>query len=119
MKKLALLMFVVLFTSAIAQAANAYDTERRARRFSRARPWHGDYANTLWGAPVPLIVPPTAHLQRTMGWGVAQSTMSPIYHRYYRNHQGELDGDGFRFRRTPNQPSHTDQFGVYYIRGPW
>jgi hypothetical protein len=119
MKKLALLMFVVLLTSAIAQVATAYDTERRALRFSRARPWHGEYSNTLWGGPVPLIVPPTAHMQRKMGWGVAQSSMSPIYPRYHRNHQGEIQGERFRFRGTPNWPSHTDQFGVYYIRGPW
>jgi len=119
MKKVALLMFVVLLTGAIAQVASAYDSERRALRFSRVRPWHGDYSNTRWGGPVPLVVPPTAHMQRKMGWGVAQSSMSPIYPRYYRNHQGEIEGERFRFRGTPNWPSHTDQFGVYYIRGPW
>jgi len=119
MKKLAILMLVALITSAIAQTASAADSERRALRFSRTRPWHGEYSNTLWGSPVPLVVPPNAHMQTRMGWGVAQSSMSPIYHRYYRSHQGEMEIVRFHFRATPNQPSHTDQFGVYYVRGPW
>lgn len=119
MKKLVLLMLAVLASGAIAQTASADSRERTALRFSRLRPWHGDYSNTTWGGPVPLIVPPTAHMQTKMGWGVAQSSMSPIYPRYYRNYQGEMEVGGFPFQATPNWPSHTDQFGIYYIRGPW
>lgn len=119
MKKFALLMFVTLATSAIAQTASAVNPERVALRHSRARPWHGEYSHTTWGGPVPLVVPPTAHLQTKMGWGVAQGGMSPIYHQYYRNYQGEMEINGYPFRPTPLWPSHTDQFGVYYIRGPW
>jgi hypothetical protein len=26
---------------------------------------------------------------------------------------------GYGFLGTPNWPSHTDQYGVYYVRGPW
>jgi len=119
MKKFALFIFVALACSTIVQSVSAVDTERTALRFSRTRPWHGNYAYTQRGGPVPLVVPPTAHLQRKMGWGVAQSSMTPIYHRYYRNFQGEVVGEGYPFQATPNWPSHTDQFGVYYIRGPW
>ncbi|MDP6467452.1 MAG: hypothetical protein QF918_06920 [Pirellulaceae bacterium] len=119
MKKLTLLMFVALIASAVSQTASAADSQRRALRYSRVRPWHGEYSNTSRGGPVALVVPPTAHMQTKMGWGVAQSSMSPIYHRYYRNYQGEMEIGGFPFRGTPNWPSHTDQFGIYYIRGPW
>jgi hypothetical protein len=120
MKKVALLLFFALATSAIAQTASAEDSQRRALRFSRTRPWHGDYSNTMRGGPVALVVPPTAHLQRKMGWGVAQSSMTPIHHRYYRNSQeGRMGVDGYPFRPTPVHPSHTDQFGIYYVRGPW
>ena len=120
MKKLALLMLVALATGAIVQTASAENTERRALRFSRTRPWHGNYYHTVRGGPVALVVPPTAHLQRKMRWGVAQSSMTPIYHQYYRNSQEGLMGvGGYPFRPTPIHPSHTDQFGVYYTRGPW
>ncbi len=120
MKKILLLMLFVVAASALAQTGSAADRERRALRFSRTRPWHGDYANTVRGGPVALVVPPTAHLQRKMGWGVAQSSMTPIYHRFYRNSQeGMMAIEGYPFRPTPIHPSHTDQFGVYYVRGPW
>ena len=119
MKKFAFLMFVGMAISTIAQTARAVDTERTALRFSRLRPWHGEYANTQRGGPVPLVVPPTVHMQRKYGWGVAQSSMTPIYHRYYRNYQGDIGIEGYPFQATPNWPSHTDQFGIYYIRGPW
>jgi len=119
MKKFALFLFVALAAGAIAGPARAVNPERTALRFSQNQPWHGDYAHTLRGGPIPLVVPPTVHLQRKMGWGVAQSSMTPIYHRYYRNYQGDVVMEGYPFQPTPNWPSHTDQFGVYYIRGPW
>ena len=71
------------------------------------------------GAPVSLVVPPTANMQTSMGWGVAQTEMMPIYHQFSRPYPGDGEGLGVGFLSTPRWPSHTDQFGVYYVRGPW
>lgn len=88
--------------------------------------WHAGYSHTGWGAPVALIVPPTARMQTRMGWGVSQSTMSPIYHQFERPYPSApgaggtvVSGPCLPLQSTPRWPSHTDQFGVYYVRGPW
>ena len=72
-----------------------------------------------------IPVPPTARMQTRWGWGVCQSTMSPIYHQFERPYPGGMTAQGgvmpgvMPLRPTPRWPSHTDQFGVYYVRGPW
>ena len=87
--------------------------------------WHAGYAHTAWGAPVALVVPPTARMHTRMGWGVSQTTMLPIYHQFERPFPGAMAAEGgampggMPIRPTPRWPSHTDQFGVYYVRGPW
>lgn len=86
--------------------------------------WHAGYYNTQYGVPVALVVPPTARMQTRWGWGVCQSTMSPIYQQFERPYPGPFMVDpsglgGMALLPTPRWPSHTDQFGVYYIRGPW
>lgn len=87
--------------------------------------WHAGYSHTSWGAPVALVVPPTARMQTRMGWGVSQTTVSPIYHQFERPYPGGMMAEGstlpgvMPLRPTPRWPSHTDQFGVYYVRGPW
>ena len=53
------------------------------------------------------------------GWGVAQSSMTPIYHQYYRYYPGEMEMTESGLMATPRWPSHTSQFGVYYVRGAW
>ena len=45
--------------------------------------------------------------------------MTPIYHQFRRSYPGPFAGGGQGFYPTPTWPSHTDQFGVYYVRGPW
>jgi hypothetical protein len=92
---------------------------RWGERYARTMPWHGQYYYAPWGAPVPLVVPPVANMQSSMGWGVAQTEMMPIYHQFSRPYPGEGVGVGVGFQSTPRWPSHTDQFGVYYVRGPW
>jgi hypothetical protein len=82
-------------------------------------PWHGWYYHTEYGEPIALVVPPEAAFQTHWGWGVGQTTITPIYHQFARPYPGAAVGDGVRFLPTPRWPSHTDQFGVYYIRGPW
>lgn len=100
--------------------------DRKARYYAAQRPWHGAYSYTQWGSPVALVVPPTAAMHTSLSWGVAQSEMTPIYHQYRRDYPG-VGGAGGRgygpypygYLPTPYWPSHTDQFGVYPIRGPW
>ena len=97
--------------------------QQRAARQS----WHAGYYHTSWGGPVALMVAPTARMQTRWGWGVAQSTMSPIYPQFKRPYPGPVGGamggvmgTGTNpLLPTPRWPSHTDQFGVYYVRGPW
>ena len=120
-----LLIAVAALGSAAAQAAaeNAYIGHRLANkgalRFARSQSWHAPYYHQSYGYPVPLVVPPTAHMQQKWGWGVAQSSMVPIYHQFYRAYPGEMFGGEDMLYPTPHWPSHTDQFGVYYVRGPW
>jgi hypothetical protein len=80
--------------------------------------WNRNYANTQYGQPVALIVPPTAQLQTNYGWGVASSRISRIDHQFQRNYPGNAQFGG-PFRTTPLWPSDTTQFGVYPVRGPW
>ena len=91
-----------------------------AARHAQTLSWHGPYSNPWWGGPVALVVPPTAHMQMNWGWGVSQSTMTPIYHQFGRRYPGDIEGGaGYGCIPTPNVPSHTSQFGVYYVRGPY
>jgi len=103
--------------------ANAGDpyamTQVWAHNFSMDRPWHGGYYNQVHGQPLALIVPPTAHMRQTLSWGVSQNLMYPVHHQFGRSANSPGAARRGSFRPTPNWPSHTDQFGVYYVRGPW
>jgi hypothetical protein len=86
--------------------------------------WHAGYYHTEWGAPLALMVPPTVRSHTRWSWGVAQSTTMPLYHQFERPYPGPpmgaaYDGLASPLLPTPRWPSHTDQSGVYYIRGPW
>lgn len=87
--------------------------------------WHGPWVNTSWGWPVAQLVPPTAHMQTSYGWGVGATQMRPIYHQFgpsAGNPSGLMGPPGFMggpLLPTPYWPSHTDQFGVYYVRAPY
>lgn len=83
--------------------------------------WHGDYYNYSWAGPVPLVCPPTAGHQTKWSWGVTNTEVTPIYTQFrrpypgaYGNYPGQVG-----FLPTPRWPSSTDQFGIYYVRGPW
>jgi len=91
-----------------------------ARYYAAQRPWHGPYAYTPWGMPTALVVPPTAKFHTSLSWGVSQSEMVPIYHQFHRDYPGGMAiGGGADINTTPYWPSHTDQLGVYPVRGPW
>jgi hypothetical protein len=90
-----------------------------ARWSSQMYPWHGDYYDAAWGMPVALVVPPTAENQTKWGWGVGNTRVMPIEHQFQRDYPGEGIFKRSWFLPTPRWPSDTDQFGDYYIRGPW
>ena len=115
-----------LFTALIATSgstASAGDpyarTELWSHNFSMDRPWHGRYYHQQYGQPLALVVPPTAHMRQTLSWGVSQNLMRPIHHQFGRNASMPGAAAPGQFRPTPVWPSHTDQFGIYYVRGPW
>ncbi|MCA9131940.1 MAG: hypothetical protein KDA45_02245 [Planctomycetales bacterium] len=87
-----------------------------AQAQASARPWHGQYYYMPYGQPTALVVPPTAVMQQNYSWGVSQNTMTPIYHQYGA---AAVPSAGGPFYATPRWPSHTNQFGVYPVRGPW
>lgn len=120
---LALAAAVIAVPALDAQAIGPRErADKHARYQAQQMPWHGEYYHTAHGYAVPLVVPPTARFQTEWGWGVAQSTVTPIYHQFRRPYYGEAEGEGgesYHFQPTPNYPSHTRQFGVYYVRGPW
>lgn len=90
-----------------------------ARYYAAQRPWHGPYSYTPWGAPTALVVPPNAKFHSSYSWGVAQTEMVPLYHQFHRDYPGILQGGIAPLAPTPPWPSHTDQLGVYPVRGPW
>lgn len=82
--------------------------------------WHGDYYYTAWGVPASLVVPPTAEMTTDYHWGVGGTRITPIYHQFRKGYPGPgSGGTATIFRPTPRWPSDTNQFGVYYNRGPW
>jgi len=84
-----------------------------------AQSWHGGYYHTAWGMPVAVVVPPTAELQTNWGWGVGNTRVTPICPQFERNWPGPGTYSRKQFRPTPAWPSDTEQFGAYYVRGPW
>ena len=92
-----------------------------ARYYAAQRPWHGPYAYTPYGQPTALVVPPNAKMHTSFSWGVAQSEMVPLYHQFHRDYPGGLavPGGASAIYSTPYWPSHTDQIGVFPVRGPW
>jgi hypothetical protein len=92
-----------------------------ARYYAAQRPWHGPYAYTPWGMPTALVVPPNSKFHTSLAWGVGQSEMVPIYHQFHRDYPGTMLGgaNASGIYATPFWPSHTDQLGVFPVRGPW
>lgn len=88
-----------------------------ARNNAATHPWHGDYYYLKTGQPTALVVPPTIQMQQNYSWGVSQNTMTPVWHQFGPGAPvGSAPG---QFRATPYWPTHTNQFGVYPVRGPW
>jgi hypothetical protein len=118
MRRMLLIAALLVAAPCLVPPAHAGVWHWVARRKAADRPWHGGYYHTQWGQPVALVVPPTAELQTRHSWGVANTDIRPIWHQFGRSYPGPYAG-GLGFRPTPVWPYHTDQFGVYYVRGPW
>ena len=122
---LGMVIVAVIAASTLPNEASAGGKTRtvndlRARRHANDTPWHGPYYHREYGAPVALVVPPTATSHTQWSWGVAQSRVMPTYHQFGRAYPGGMPGEyGGQLYPTPAWPSHTDQFGAYPVRGPW
>jgi len=122
MKRLAFTALLVAAVMAIGEVNPAWAFERhlvgaRGQRASGTA-WHGAYYHVAWGSPVALVVPPKAEYQTHWGWGVGNTRVTPIWPQFQPIYPGPVVG-GQGFLPTPPWPSDTDQFGVYYVRGPW
>ncbi len=108
-----LLILAFLALVLFAQTADAAG-RWRGRWFGGGAAWQGGYAHPAWGTSVALVVPPTARFQTHYQWGVPSAYMTRI---------GPQMGPGtvipYGGRPTPAWPGHTNQLGVYPLRGPW
>jgi len=116
---LAFLGSVIAVKSASAGSPNRDPKGARACRNGYAYPWHGYHYHVGWGVPVALVVPPTAENQTHWGWGVGNTRITPICPQFQPYPPGAGVYSRAGFLPTPAQPTDTDQFGVYYVRGPW
>jgi hypothetical protein len=116
--KLAALALSLLIVLSTTTAEAGRWRSRGAVSSSASGAWHGNYYHTMWGQPVALVVPPTAEYQTNYSWGVPSVRVERINHQFGPGQAGPYFG-GQGFYPTPLIPSDTNQFGVYYIRGPW
>lgn len=116
---IALLLTLTFAASPTEAEAGGRIMNHWGQRYAATMSWHDNYVYTASGQPLALVVPPTVQTHRQMGWGVSQSELTPIYHQYQRGFPGAIGNATTRFRNTPRWPSHTSQFGVYYLRAPW
>ncbi len=111
---IALLAATALSTTAETDAPYLHRANQRAAKYN----WHANYVHSAYGQPIALVVPPTAQLQTNWSWGAPSARLSRIDHHFGRDYPVCAPPRG-SFRRTPNWPNDTAQFGVYYVRGPW
>ncbi len=112
---------LALTALAVAGRVQAFDETHHghdARWRASLRPWHGRFYNTQYGAPIALVVPPTAELQTNYGWGVCNTRVSRINHQFQRPWPNGY-WTPYGFMPAAAWPSDTNQFGTYYVRGPW
>lgn len=110
------LAVLVLVLAALAGAAAAFEHQCRCRSCGS---WQAGYYDPAWGMPVALVAPPNARTQTNWGWGVGNTRVTRNQYQFQRNYPGPLSYDPRGFQPIPAWPSDTNQFGVYYIRGPW
>ena len=119
MKLRQLVLAVATLTALVstAQAGNpVFNT--RASYVAQSYSWQRGYYDPAWGVPYAQVVPRRANLQTKYAWGVTGTQMTPIYNQYTRTPKAMVGGYGEVYAPTPAWPSHTDQFGGYYVRTP-
>ena len=120
MRRFLPLLIVALAVTLAAHSADAAGRlSAQAQYYAPSTPWHGGYYHTCYGTPVALVVSPKAELQTNWGWGVGNTRVTPIWRQFRRNYPGPAYYDAQMLQPTPPWPSDTNQFGVYYVRGPW
>lgn len=119
LKALMAVAFLIALGGMVQQAQAEHLFNRWAQRYADQQPWHGHYYYLPYGHPTALVVPPNVHTRQTYAWGVSQNRMYPLTHQFGRSASYPGAHPANSFRPTPHWPSHTDQFGLYYVRGPW
>lgn len=120
--KLLAVALLMLAGSAAVSSAMAFEETcagYSSRYRAAYRPWHYGYANTEWGGPVALVVPPNSEWTTDYQWGVCGTERTRIDHQFQRPYPGPGPYGPYGFLSTPHYPSSTRQFGVYPVRGPW
>ncbi len=107
------------WTAEFAMAGQPLRLRQRASYHSSMSAWHGNYYSPAWGMPVAVVAPPTSEFQTNWGWGVGNTRVTRIWHQFGRDYPGPSTYERGMFQPTPAWPSDTDQFGFYYVRGPW
>ena len=108
----------LMASAAGVQAFDETHYGHNARWRAMHRPWHGRYYNVQYGAPLALVVPPTAELTTDYAWGSVASRMTRIDHQFQRPWPNGFYTP-YGFLPAAEWPSDTRQFGTYYVRGPW
>lgn len=116
MKRFLLSAVVALGVVAVLTQAS-WGANRRGRLATHE--WTGGYYDSAYGMPVAVVIPPTAEYQTHWNWGVGGTQITPNRPQFSRNWPGPVHYDPRTLLPTPAWPSSTDQFGDYYVRGPW
>ena len=117
-KLLGLLAALLVATSLQAAPAFAEMSYLRPLRRAQQYNWHANYAHTMYGGPVALVVPPTVQMETNWSWGAPSAHFRRVDHQFGRDYPGPGPFGG-GFRSTPLWPHNMDQFGVYSVRAPW
>lgn len=121
MKRLVLWTFAVALTTAgLVDTAVAF--ERGFFRRGAGAPVNVEqagYYDPAWGAPLAVLVPPTARFQTHYGWGIGATRVTRIPSQFQPDYMEPSYVAPGSIRPAPVWPSSTDQLGNYYIRGPW
>ncbi len=112
--------------ASLCSSAVAFDETchgHKARYRAAYHHWHGPFYHAAYGAPMALIIPPTAEYTSDYAWGVCGTSQSRNDTQFQRPYPGPYGYDygygSYGFMPTPPWPSNTRQFGVYPVRGPW
>ena len=108
---------VILLSGHKLEGGNPFNIWSQQHAMNRS--WHGQQYYQPFGHPTALVVPPNSYMKQTYAWGVSQNLMYPLTSQFGRSASPPGTFTPGTFSPTPYWPSHTDQFGIYYVRAPW